>query len=173
MTLDSRHLLACVIALVPSVVRVLHALGVHDTEAGLLFPTIALSDRANRFFLGLAPEWNPALGQAARSIAENTCSRCANWGSPRAAFATGTRFSRGTVRRRKRHRSPRCGAWSDGGPTPTSAESGRLLPADVAGIGMRHDYPSPDNSLSLTYFRDRRQVLTTLLAKSDSRNFGG
>ena len=24
---------------------------------------------------------------------------------------------------------------------------------------MRHDYPSPDNSLSLTYFRDRRQVL--------------
>ena len=25
---------------------------------------------------------------------------------------------------------------------------------------MRHDYPSPDNSLSLTYFRDRRQVLS-------------
>ncbi len=24
---------------------------------------------------------------------------------------------------------------------------------------MRHDYPSPDNSLNLTYFRDRRQVL--------------
>ena len=24
---------------------------------------------------------------------------------------------------------------------------------------MRYDYPSPDNSLSLTYFRDRRQVL--------------
>ena len=38
---------------------------------------------------------------------------------------------------------------------------GELLPADVAGIGMRHDYPSPDNSLSLTYFRDRRQVLRT------------
>ena len=24
---------------------------------------------------------------------------------------------------------------------------------------MRHDYPSPDNSLNLTYFRDCRQVL--------------
>ena len=50
MTLDSRHLLACVIALVPSGVRVLHALGVHDTAAGLLFPSIALPGRANRFF---------------------------------------------------------------------------------------------------------------------------
>ena len=27
---------------------------------------------------------------------------------------------------------------------------------------MRHDYPSPDNSLNLTYSRDRRQVLTAL-----------
>ena len=49
-TLDSRHLLACVIALVPGGVRVLDALGVHDAEAGLLFPSIALSGRANRFF---------------------------------------------------------------------------------------------------------------------------
>ena len=124
MTLDSRHLLACVIALVPSGVRVLHALGVHDAAAGLLFPSIALPGRANRFFLGLAPEWNPDLGQAARSIAGNTGSRCANRGSPRAAFATGTRFSRGTAPRRKRRTSPRCGAWSGVGPTPTRAESG-------------------------------------------------
>ena len=114
MTLDSRHLLACVIALVPG--GVLHALGVHDAEAGLLFPTIALPGRANRFFLGLAPEWNPDPGQAARSIAGNTGSRCANRGSPRAAFATGSRFSGGTVRRRKRRTSPRCGAWSGVGP---------------------------------------------------------
>ena len=28
---------------------------------------------------------------------------------------------------------------------------------------MRHDYPSPDNSLNLTYFRDRRQILRTAL----------
>ena len=49
-TLDSRHLLACVIALVPGGVRVLDALGVHDVAAGLLFPTIALSGRANQFF---------------------------------------------------------------------------------------------------------------------------
>ena len=62
------------------------------------------------------------------SIAGNTCSKCANWGSPRAAFAIGTRFSRGTVRRRKRHISPRCGAWSGVGPTPTSAEYGRIAP---------------------------------------------
>ena len=158
-TLDSRHLLARVIALAIGGVRVLDALGVHDTEAGLLFPSIALSGRANRFFLGLAPEWNPDLGQAAHSIAGNTGSRCANRGSPRAAFATGSRFSGGTVRRRKRHTSPRCGAWSGGGPTPTSAGTVKLLPADVAGIGMRHDYPSPDNSLNLTYSGDRRQVL--------------
>ena len=50
MTLDSGHLLACVIALVPGGVRVLDALGVHDAEAGLLFPSIALPGRANRFF---------------------------------------------------------------------------------------------------------------------------
>ena len=42
MTLDSGHLLARVIALVPGGVRVLHALGVHDAEAGRLFPSIAL-----------------------------------------------------------------------------------------------------------------------------------
>ena len=41
----------------------------------------------------------------------------------------------------------------------SSAFCVKSSPADVAGIGMRHDYPSPDNSLSLTYFRDRRQVL--------------
>ena len=139
--------------LVPSGVRVLHALGVHDTEAGLLLPSIALPGRANRFFLGLAPEWNPDLGQAG-SIAGNT--QCANRGSPRAAFA-GTRFSRGTAPRRKYKSTVR-------GLVRRRADSntGRiheLLPADVAGIGMRHDYSSPDNSLSLTYFRDRRQVL--------------
>ena len=50
------------------------------------------------------------------------------------------------------------------GPTAGRLQHGQnpdeLLPADVAGIGMRHDYPSPDNSLSLIYFRDRRQVLS-------------
>ena len=45
-----------------------------------------------------------------------------------------------------------------------------LLPANVAGIGMRHDYPSPDNSLSLTYFRDRRQVLRTELTIRSSKS---
>ena len=44
--------------------------------------------------------------------------------------------------------------------------TGELLPADVAGIGMRHDYPSPDNSLNLTYSRDRRQVLRGCLKTS-------
>ena len=34
---------------------------------------------------------------------------------------------------------------------------------------MRHDYPSPDNSLNLTYFRDRRQVLRTFLQCSSVR----
>ena len=48
MTLDSGHLLARVIALAIGTVRVLDALGVHDAEAGLLFPSIALPDRANR-----------------------------------------------------------------------------------------------------------------------------
>ena len=48
-TLDSGHLLARVIALAIGTVRVLDALGVHDAEAGLLFPSIALPDRANRF----------------------------------------------------------------------------------------------------------------------------
>ena len=49
-TLDSGHLLARVIALAIGTVRVLDALGVHDAEAGLLFPPIALPGRANRFF---------------------------------------------------------------------------------------------------------------------------
>ena len=49
MTLDSGHLLACVIALVPGGVRVLDALGVHDAEAGLLFPSIALPGRVANF----------------------------------------------------------------------------------------------------------------------------
>ena len=98
------------IALVPSGVRVLHALGVHDTEAGLLFPTIALSGRANRCFLGLAPEWNPDLGQAARSIAGNTCNKCAK--SPRAAFGHPLfrRYSKKTS-----YKST-VGAWSGVGP---------------------------------------------------------
>ena len=117
-----------VIALLLGGVRVLDALGVHDTEAGLLFPPIALSGLANRFFLGLVPEWNPAPGRAARSIAGNTCNKCANRGSPPAAFATGSRFSGDTARRRKRHTSPRCGAWSGVGPTPAWAEYGRIAP---------------------------------------------
>ena len=131
MTLDSRHLLACVIALVPSGVRVLDALGVHDTAAGLLFPSIALSGRANRFFLGLLQ--NGILTRPGRSLqhlAGNTCSKYANWGSPRAAFATGTRFSRGTARRRKRHTSPRCRLVRRSRPTPTSdpAHPRRIAP---------------------------------------------
>ena len=97
MTLDSRHLLACVIALVLGGVRVLDALGVHDTEAGLLFPSIALSGRANRFFLGLAPEWNPDPGQAARSIAEILVAVRQFAGSIRHWHF------KGTARRRKRH----------------------------------------------------------------------
>ena len=39
---------------------------------------------------------------------------------------------------------------------------GKLLPADAAGIGMRHDYPSPGNSLNLTHSGDRRQALRSL-----------
>ena len=48
--LDPRHLLARVIALVPGAAGVPDALGVHDAEAGLLAPPIALPGRANRFF---------------------------------------------------------------------------------------------------------------------------
>ena len=125
--LDSRHLLPSVIALLLGAVRVLDALGVHDAEAGLLFPTIASPGRANQFFLRLAPEWTLAPGQAARSIAGNTCSRCPNWGSPQGASATGTRFSRDRAPHRKHRTSPRCGAWSGGG--PTHPFYGRSIPA--------------------------------------------
>ena len=41
--------------------------------------------------------------------------------------------------------------------------TGELLPTEVTGIRMRHDYPSPDNSLNLTYVRDCRQVLRSQL----------
>ena len=51
MTLDPRHFLARIIALVLGAVGVLHALGIYDAEAGPLFPAIAPPDRANRFFL--------------------------------------------------------------------------------------------------------------------------
>ena len=125
---DSRHLLPSVIALLLGAVRVLDALGVHDAEAGLLFPTIASPGCANPFFLKLAPEWTLAPGQAARSIAGNTCSRCPNWGSPQGASATGTRFSKDRAPRRKHHTSPRCGAWYGGVPTPTWEESGQIAP---------------------------------------------
>ena len=50
MTLDSRHLLARVIALVPGGVRVLHALGVHDAEAGLLFRPLLCRAAPTDFF---------------------------------------------------------------------------------------------------------------------------
>ena len=89
--LDPGHLLARVIALVLRAVGVLYALGVHDAEAGLLCPPIALPDRANRFFLRPAPEWTLPPGQGAHSIAGNTCSRCASRGSPLGASATGSR----------------------------------------------------------------------------------
>ena len=128
-TLDSRHLLARVIALVPGGVRVLHALGVHDTEAGLLFPSIASSGRANRFFLGLAPEWNPDLGQAARSIAGNTGSRCANRESPRAGIRHWhPLFRRYSTPQKTSYKSTVRGVGPTAGPTPTSAEYGRIAP---------------------------------------------
>ena len=76
-TLDSGHLLARVIVLVLGAVRILYALGVHDAEAGLLFPTIAPSGRAIRF-LTPAPKWPLSPGRAANSIAGNNCSKCAN-----------------------------------------------------------------------------------------------
>ena len=126
--LDPRHLLACVIALVPGTVGVPDTLGVHDAEAGLPAPTIALPGRANRFFLRPAPEWTLPAGRAAHPIAGNTCSRCASQGSPQGASAIGNRFSGGRGPRRKRRTGPRCGAWSDGGPTPIWEESGRIAP---------------------------------------------
>ena len=57
------------------------------------------------------------------------------------------------------HKSTVRGLGSTAGRLQRRQNTGELLPVDVAGIGMRHDYPSPDNSLNLTYFRDRRQVL--------------
>ena len=111
-------------------------------------------------FLRLVPEWNPAPGRAAHSIAGNTCGKCANRGSPLAAFATGARFSGDTAPRRKRRTNPRCGGLvRRSGRLQRGQNQGKLFPADVAGIGMRHDYPSPSNSLNLSYFRDREQAL--------------
>ena len=152
MTLDSRHLLACVIALVPSGVRVLDALGVHDTEAGLLFPSIALSGRANRFFLGLAQN-GILTREAARSIAGNTCSS-----TPIGESAGSIRpgFSRG----RKRFFRRRADSTKE-----------RL---------NMHDYPSSDNSLSLTLiglkigirFDQAAQGLTSLIGIQVDPLFG-
>ena len=47
--LDPGHLFAWVIALAPGAAGVPYALGVHDAEAGLLCPAIALPGRANQF----------------------------------------------------------------------------------------------------------------------------
>ena len=58
-TLDSGYLPARVIALVPGGVCALNALGVHDAEAGLLFPTTGLSDFANRCFQDLLQNGTP------------------------------------------------------------------------------------------------------------------
>ena len=77
--LDSRHLLARVIALV---------LGAVGPGSPRYRSWSVLSDHC---FAGLrqpiffpAPEWNTSPGRVARSIAGNTCSRCANPGSPQA-----------------------------------------------------------------------------------------
>ena len=137
------------IALVPSGVRVLQLWESTIQKLVCSFRPL-LPGRANP-----CSKWNPDWARP-RSIAGNTCNKCANGEVP-GSIRHGTRFSGGspenvvqTVR----------GLVRRYGPIPTSANPGELLPADVAGIGMRHDYPSPDNSLSLTYFRDRRQVLS-------------
>ena len=104
----------------------------------------------------LVDQWLPA-GSVALLTGEGGA------GKSRLALATGTRFSRGTAHRRKRHISPRCGVGPAASRLQRRQNTGELLPADVAGIGMRHDYPSPDHSRNLTYFRDRRQVLSTAL----------
>ena len=110
-------------------------------------------------FLRLVPEWNPAPGRAAHSIAGNTCGKCANRGSPwqhspRApAFQEIRRPAENVVQVHGAGLGPAAGRLQRG------QNQGKLFPADVAGIGMRHDYPSPSNSLNLSYFRDREQAL--------------
>ena len=159
MTLDSRHLLACVIALVPSGVRVLHALGVHDTAAGLLFPSIALPGRANRFFKDLLQNgiltWARPLAPLPEIlVAGAPIGEVRGQHSPLApAFQEVQHPAENVVQVHGAGLGPASGRLQHG------QNPGELLPADVAGIGMRHDYPSPDDSLSLTYFRDRRQAL--------------
>ena len=161
-TLDSGHLLARVIALLPGAVRVLDALGVHDAEAGLLFATIASPGRANQFFSRPAPEWILSPGQAARSIAGNTCSKCANRGSPQGASATGTRFSRDTAPRRKHHTSPRCGAWYGG---EANSNAGTILANCSRLMSLRYMITPPlGNRLNLSYFRDRKHPLRSRTA---------
>ena len=113
-------------------VSVLHALGVHDTEAGPLFPSIAnAGPRQPIFFKTVLQTWNPHPGRAARSIAGNTCSRCANRGSPQAATHRHSAAAFQEVQHpvRKRRTGPQCGAWSGARIlTPASAESGRIAP---------------------------------------------
>ena len=96
------------------------------------------------------PEWNPAWARPLAPLPEILVAG-APIGEVRGQHS-GTRFSRGTAPRRKRRTlGPAAGRpqrWAE-----SRANCSR-------GIGMRHDYPSPDNSRSLTYFRDRRQVLT-------------
>jgi hypothetical protein len=98
MTLDPRHLLARVISFMLHGIGVLHPLGVHDTAASLLFPTMALSGRANQLFLKLVPEGKLRLGQISRSIDGNTYSKCAS------------------------SENQRCGAWFPDAQTPGSGE---------------------------------------------------
>jgi hypothetical protein len=50
MTLDPRHLLACVIALLAARVRVLHALCVHDQKRAASLAPLFLAGHANPIF---------------------------------------------------------------------------------------------------------------------------
>ena len=110
--------IACVYRpLCPAVSVNLDALGVHDAEAGrkdfrpcytsTTAPLpMAIFEKTGPTSAG--PEWNPGRPglQAARSIAGNTGSKCANcWEVRRQHSRTGTRFSGGTVRRRKAYKS--------------------------------------------------------------------
>ena len=141
MTFNSRDLLTSIISFVLGAVSVLYALSIHDTEASFFLPTVAASGLANQLFLRPLPAGNLPLGRVSHSIAGNTCSKCASWESLLAACATESRFSRHTAPQRKHHTNPRAGLSPAACRLQNGQHQGKLLPTDIAGIGMRHPYP--------------------------------
>ena len=88
--LDTRNLLARIVALLPGRIGVLHALRINDQEAGRGVPSLSGAVPANRFFLAPVPERSRRPNRAPTTW-QNKNAPFAISGTRPEAYATGNR----------------------------------------------------------------------------------